>query len=180
MVECLIEANKTENGLMTSKTGVKVLTSVSKVNISFNKTKDLPHEEKNPTRLPSKSFKNITMNNTIGVGGKAGGGGPANYIKTISFEEAWPQNRSLESAVRLSSRKISKQNDNVVVDELASQVAADVAEQETSSSENNQTKEVFRKIKLHSDSEGFRSPLKQINNQLTAAAASCRPGVNKK
>ena len=35
-------------------------------------------------------------------------------------------------------------------------------------SENYPDKELYRKIKLHSYSEGFRSPLKQISNQLVA------------
>ena len=34
--------------------------------------------------------------------------------------------------------------------------------------ENKADKELHRKVKLHSYSEGFRSPLKQISNQLSA------------
>ena len=40
--------------------------------------------------------------------------------------------------------------------------------------ESENTKELFRKVKLHSDSEGFRSPLKQISNQLVSKQQSHR------
>ena len=153
MVECLVDANKTEN-IISLQTGVKVLTSVSKVSISFNKTKELDALAKpsNKRTLLGKSFKNITMNNTIGVGAGKNG---AKYLR--SFDDAWPENRSLKSAVRLSSRKISKESN--VIEELAKSADWEEGREDPS-------KEVFRKVKLHSDSEGFRSPLKQINNQL--------------
>ena len=88
MVECLVDANKTEQHQATINTGngnigVKVLTSVSRVNISFAKTSPVedPDHIANPETdmtkhvktnaaarsLQSKSFKNITMNNTIGT-----------------------------------------------------------------------------------------------------------------
>ena len=40
--------------------------------------------------------------------------------------------------------------------------------------ESKNTKELFRKFKLHRDLEGFRSPLKQISNQLTSKQQSHR------
>ena len=92
MVECMVEANKTGLTLASQSAGVKVLTSVSRINISFHHQKS-SQDEKNEAigsnaakedstladddnlMLPnitstnaaaiktfSKSFKNITMN----------------------------------------------------------------------------------------------------------------------
>merc|ERR1712218_468227 len=112
----MVEANKTGLTLASQSAGVKVLTSVSRINISFHqeKSQDEKNEAKedslnpdNNTILPnagvitnsnavrtfSKSFKNITMNNTIGVsrantnnaGGisKYGDGGGGETFKVI-------------------------------------------------------------------------------------------------
>ena len=93
MVECLVDANKTEQ-VISSNIGVKVLTSVSRVNISFAKTEEIDANEtegkvgaakvKPNTRLHSKSFKNITMNNTIGL---SVGKNLLRNIQAVSFNE---------------------------------------------------------------------------------------------
>ena len=197
MVECLVDANKTEQHQATisntgnGNIGVKVLTSVSRVNISFAKTSpveddlDIANREKDMTKhvkpnaaarsLHSKSFKNITMNNTIGL--SAGGGGGKNFLRhfqSVSINESIMQQKGLEPNVesRKSRKMILKTATNttaVAVEDL-NQAASSV--ELITESEN--TKELFRKVKLHSDSEGFRSPLKQISNQLTSKQQSHR------
>ena len=200
MVECLVDANKTEQHQATSSNtgngniGVKVLTSVSRVNISFAKTSpveehlDIAKPEKDMTKhvkpnaaarsLQSKSFKNITMNNTIGLSaGVSGGGGGKNFLRhfqSVSINESILLKKGLEPNVesRKSQKMILKTATNttaVAVEDL-NQAASSV--ELITESEN--TKELFRKVKLHSDSEGFRSPLKQISNQLTSKQQSHR------
>ena len=168
MVECLADGNKTENGLL-SQTGVKVLTSVSRVNISFGKSKngealgevndeELAHKVKYSTRILSKSFKNITMNNTIGLGGKTN---LLRNLEVISINEGI-MSKSI-GAFPFSSRKMAVFSDslaNNTIEELG-KAASTVEPNEMENS-----KAVFRKVKLHSNSEGFRSPLKQINSQI--------------
>jgi hypothetical protein len=182
MVECLVDANRTEHQILHSTThhhqssGVKVLTSVSRVSISFdNKFKDDIETTKGPSaRVLGKSFKNITMNNTIGVSAKSA---RRNYLEVIvndiplsSSSDPVPANnhKSFNSVVSVISRKMEDTKKEatmqvVVVDQLE-EIAANANSE-------NPNKEVFRKIKLHSDSSGFRSPLKQINNQLQMAAS---------
>ena len=181
MVECLVDANKTEQAISTH-IGVKVLTSVSRVNISFAKTdadQVIDQEAvKSNARLQSKSFKNITMNNTIGLSVAAASAGKnlMRNFQAVSFNDESIMKKGLEKGIPFLSRKmISKTAETVanntiaIVDEL-NKVALcvdNVAAAAVVESEN--SKEVFRKVKLHSDSEGFRSPLKQINNQLTSS-----------
>ena len=162
MVECLFDANKTEMLTATGQTGVKVLTSVSRINISFGQTTTVAQPELEPdqrklskpnkSRVLSKSFKNITMNNTIGVGGKSN---IFKNLEVISFHDGLLQSKTLEKSVPFVSRKMACHGD--AIEEL---------NQDSIVAENN--KDIFRKVKLHSDSEGFRSPLKQINNQLVS------------
>jgi len=171
MVECLVDANKTEQVISTN-IGVKVLTSVSRVNISFAKAEDPDASEaegkvgtakvKPNARLHSKSFKNITMNNTIGL---SVGKNLLRNIQAVSFNEGIMKKGLETTTVPFISRKMSSQtpSNNTVVEEL-NKVATCV---DIVAPESENTKELFRKVKLHSDSEGFRSPLKQINNQLT-------------
>ena len=170
MVECLVDANRTKNEV-GSQMAVKVLTSVSRVNISYGKNKTLEEEvvmevkEEEPktpqlkpnVRLLSKSFKNITMNNTIGLGGK----NILRKIEDISYNEGI-------AAIPFLSRKMAvySETGNNTIDELT-KVARKV---ETSDIEN--AKAVFRKVKLHSSSEGFRSPLKQIHSQISDNSVS--------
>merc|ERR1712166_1404239 len=127
MVECPVDANKTEqlqattSNIGSGNIGVKVLTSVSRVNISFAKTSpedlDIANPEKDMTKhvktnaaarsLHSKSFKNITMNNTIGL--SAGGGGGKNFLRhfqSVSINESIIQQKGLEPNVE--SRKSRK------------------------------------------------------------------------
>ena len=198
MVECLVDANKTEQHQATTSNtgngniGVKVLTSVSRVNISFAKTSpveehlDIAKPEKDVTKhvkptaaarsLQSKSFKNITMNNTIGLSAGVSGGGKnfLRHFQSVSINESIMQKKVLEPNVesRKSQKMILKTATNttaVAVEDL-NQAASSV--ELITESEN--TKELFRKVKLHSDSEGFRSPLKQISNQLTSKQQSHR------
>ena len=171
MVECLVDANKTEQ-VISSNIGVKVLTSVSRVNISFAKTEEIDANEtegkvgaakvKPNTRLHSKSFRNITMNNTIGL---SVGKNLLRNIQAVSFNEGIMKKGLETTTIPFTSRKMISQTpaNNTVVEEL-NKVATCV---DIVAPESENTKEVFRKVKLHSDSEGFRSPLKQINNQLT-------------
>ena len=183
MVECLVDANKTEQVMSSNHIGVKVLTSVSRVNISFAKTdadQVIDQEAvKSNARLQSKSFKNITMNNTIGLSVAAANVGKnlMRNFQAVSINDESIMKKGLEKSIPFLSRKmISKTTEAVggnntiaVVDEL-NKVALcvdNVAVAAATESEN--SKEVFRKVKLHSDSEGFRSPLKQINNQLTSS-----------
>ena len=196
MVECLVDANKTEQHQATTSNtgngniGVKVLTSVSRVNISFAKTSpveehlDIAKPEKDVTKyvkpnaaarsLQSKSFKNITMNNTIGLSGGGGGKNFLRHFQSVSINESIMLKKGLEPNVesRKSQKMILKTATNttaVAVEDL-NQAASSV--ELITESEN--TKELFRKVKLHSDSEGFRSPLKQISNQLTSKQQSHR------
>lgn len=152
MVECLVDANRTEKGL-ASQTGVKVLTSVSRINISFRTEEE--EADKGKPRVLSKSFKNITMNNTIGVSGKMN---ILRNLEVVSIHEGLT-NKTLEGMVPFHSRKMASE-EAPAMDELY--VAASTVEVK----EDQKDKEIFRKIKLHSDSDGFRSPLKQISNQL--------------
>lgn len=172
MVECLVDANKTEQ-VISSSIGVKVLTSVSRVNISFVKEENPDGnvtegkvgaaKVKTNARLQNKSFKNITMNNTIGL---SVGKNLLRNIQAVSFNESIMK-KGLETpnAVPFISRKMISQtpSNKTVVEEL-NKVATCV---DIVAPESENPKELFRKVKLHSDSEGFRSPLKQINNQLT-------------
>ena len=199
MVECLVDANKTEQHQATTSNtgngniGVKVLTSVSRVNISFAKTSpveehlDIAKPEKDVTKyvkpnaaarsLQSKSFKNITMNNTIGLSaGVSGGGGGKNFLRhfqSVSINESIMLKKGLEPNVE--SRKSQKMK---TATNTSTAVAVEDLNQAASSveliTESENTKELFRKVKLHSDSEGFRSPLKQISNQLTSKQQSHR------
>ena len=199
MVECLVDANKTEqHQATTSQTGngnigVKVLTSVSRVNISFPvKTSpvedhlDIANPEKDVTKkhvkpnaaarsLQSKSFKNITMNNTIGLSAGGGGKNFLRHFQSVSINESIMLKKGLEPNVesRKSQKMILKTATNT-----STAVAVEDLNQAASSveliTESENTKELFRKVKLHSDSEGFRSPLKQISNQLTSKQQSHR------
>ena len=194
MVECLVDANKTEQHQATTSTtgngniGVKVLTSVSRVNISFP-VKTSPVEdhldkaEKDVTKhvkpnaaarsLQSKSFKNITMNNTIGLSGGGGGKNFLRHFQSVSINESIMLKKGLEPNVE--SRKSQKMK---TATNTSTAVAVEDLNQAASSveliTESENTKELFRKVKLHSDSEGFRSPLKQISNQLTSKQQSHR------
>ena len=179
MVECLVDANKTEQ-VTSANIGVKVLTSVSRVNISFAKTEDLDTNEQDDqlgggggvakvkanTRLLSKSFKNITMNNTIGLSAGGVGKNILRNFQAVSINES-VMNKGLETNnIPFLSRKMitQKATDSATVEEL-NQAASSV----DVVTEPENAKELFRKVKLHSDSEGFRSPLKQISNQLTSS-----------
>ena len=153
MVECLMDHRTTmvNIGVNQSSSRVKVLTSVSRINIGANKTMEIVEEKAEESRqkacrLLSKSFKNITMNNTIGVSRK-------NSMQLKAFALTFDEG----SSFRIGSRK--------------TEAAANVFEDQ---SENPQPtvqvdKELYRKVKLHSYSDGFRSPLKQISNQLVKA-----------
>ena len=218
MVECMVEANKTGLTLASQSAGVKVLTSVSRINISFHhqESQDEKNEAKedslnpdNNTILPtagaitnsnaprtfSKSFKNITMNNTIGVSrantnvggiskyGAGGGGETFKVILDIPFEldtkeeavvcTTTPSKNLLNSTVPVNSRKLRVQEKDEInlLKELESAShqlehhATTIAVENPNNAEEN-SKDFFRKVKLHSDSNGFRSPLKQISNQL--------------
>ena len=195
MVECLVDANKTEQHQATTSNtgngniGVKVLTSVSRVNISFAKTSpveehlDIAKPEKDMTKhvkpnaaarsLQSKSFKNITMNNTIGLSGGGGGKNFLRHFQSVSINESIMLKKGLEPNVE--SRKSQKMK---TATNTSTAVAVEDLNQAASSveliTESENTKELFRKVKLHSDSEGFRSPLKQISNQLTSKQQSHR------
>ena len=195
MVECLVDANKTEQHQATTSNtgngniGVKVLTSVSRVNISFAKTSpveehlDITKPEKDVTKhvkpnaaarsLQSKSFKNITMNNTIGLSGGGGGKNFLRHFQSVSINESIMLKKGLEPNVE--SRKSQKMK---TATNTSTAVAVEDLNQAASSveliTESENTKELFRKVKLHSDSEGFRSPLKQISNQLTSKQQSHR------
>ena len=196
MVECLVDANKTEQHQATTSTtgngniGVKVLTSVSRVNISFPvKTSpvedhlDIAKPEKDVTKhvkpnaaarsLQSKSFKNITMNNTIGLSAGGGGKNFLRHFQSVSINESIMLKKGLEPNVE--SRKSQKMK---TATNTSTAVAVEDLNQAASSveliTESENTKELFRKVKLHSDSEGFRSPLKQISNQLTSKQQSHR------
>ena len=194
MVECLVDANKTEQHQATASTtgngniGVKVLTSVSRVNISFPvKTSpvedhlDIAKPEKDVTKLvkphtrtlQSKSFKNITMNNTIGLSAGGGGKNFLRHFQSVSINESIMLKKGLEPNVE--SRKSQKMK---TATNTSTAVAVEDLNQAASSveliAESENTKELFRKVKLHSDSEGFRSPLKQISNQLTSKQQSHR------
>ena len=195
MVECLVDANKTEQHQATTSNtgngniGVKVLTSVSRVNISFAKTSpveehlDIAKPEKDVTKhvkpnaaarsLQSKSFKNITMNNTIGLSGGGGGKNFLRHFQSVSINESIMLKKGLEPNVE--SRKSQKMK---TATNTSTAVAVEDLNQAASSveliTESENTKELFRKVKLHSDSEGFRSPLKQISNQLTSKQQSHR------
>ena len=196
MVECLVDANKTEQHQATTSTtgngniGVKVLTSVSRVNISFPvKTSpvedhlDIAKPEKDVTKLvkpnaaarslQSKSFKNITMNNTIGLSAGGGGINFLRHFQSVSINESIMLKKGLEPNVE--SRKSQKMK---TATNTSTAVAVEDLNQAASSveliTESENTKELFRKVKLHSDSEGFRSPLKQISNQLTSKQQSHR------
>ena len=195
MVECLVDANKTEQHQATTSNtgngniGVKVLTSVSRVNISFAKTSpveehlDIAKPEKDMAKhvkpnaaartLQSKSFKNITMNNTIGLSGGGGGKNFLRHFQSVSINESIMLKKGLEPNVE--SRKSQKMK---TATNTSTAVAVEDLNQAASSveliTESENTKELFRKVKLHSDSEGFRSPLKQISNQLTSKQQSHR------
>ena len=197
MVECLVDANKTEQHQATTSNtgngniGVKVLTSVSRVNISFaNKTSpvedhlDIANPEKDVTKkhvkpnaaarsLQSKSFKNITMNNTIGLSAGGGGKNFLRHFQSVSINESIMLKKGLEPNVE--SRKSQKMK---TATNTSTAVAVEDLNQAASSveliTESENTKELFRKVKLHSDSEGFRSPLKQISNQLVSKQQSHR------
>ena len=198
MVECLVDANKTEQHQATTShqtgngnIGVKVLTSVSRVNISFPvKTSpvedhlDIANPEKDVTKkhvkpnaaarsLQSKSFKNITMNNTIGLSAGGGGKNFLRHFQSVSINESIMLKKGLEPNVE--SRKSQKMK---TATNTSTAVAVEDLNQAASSveliTESENTKELFRKVKLHSDSEGFRSPLKQISNQLTSKQQSHR------
>ena len=195
MVECLVDANKTEQHQATTSTtgngniGVKVLTSVSRVNISFPvKTSpvedhlEIAKPEKDVTKLvkphtrtlQSKSFKNITMNNTIGLSAGGGGKNFLRHFQSVSINESIMLKKGLEPNVesRKSQKMILKTATNTTafaVEDLNQ--AASPVELIT---ESKNTKQLFCKVKLQSDSEGFRSPLKQISNQLTSKQQSHR------
>ena len=178
MVECLVDANRTGQVLASQSAGVRVLTSVSRVNISFgNKTTspgvDLEDEEvacSKSARIFCKSFKNITMNNTIGVSRKNDHTKVENEhvfeVVDIPFEEdlvTVSTSNKLNSTVPIKSRKLKIQDEKSELQDLETlKVAAALDNSENS-------KDLFRKVKLHSDSVGFRSPLKQISNQLSSS-----------
>lgn len=160
MVECLVDANKTEQVLAAQSAGVKVLTSVSRISISFQKAdeedggqqRDLVSKS---SRVLGKSFKNITMNNTIGVGMK---------LNVIDIPiTSLVTSQDLKATVAVSSRKMVKSEDEI---DAIEQLANAEANNPVMISNDENPKSVFRKVKLHSNSMGFRSPLKQINNQL--------------
>ena len=158
MVECLMEPEGHRSTDQLTGSRVKVLTSVSRINIGeANKTTaEVEESKKSGGRILSKSFKNITMNNTIGVSRK-------NSMQLKAFAMSFNGGRdasNLTFKLDIRSRKASAELEKVAELEM----------------ENTAKKELHRKVKLHSTSEGFRSPLKQISNQLatsgTAAAAS--------
>ena len=215
MVECMVEANKTGLTLASQSAGVKVLTSVSRINISFHHQKS-SQDEKNEAiggnakedystladndnlmlpnittnanaaiRTFSKSFKNITMNNTIGVSKGAAnidassiskhgvGAETFKVILDIPFEldsikevvnASTPSKNLLNSTVPVNSRKLRVQENEINLKELADRLEHTTTIAVENNAEN--AKDFFRKVKLHSDSNGFRSPLKQISNQL--------------
>ena len=127
MVECLVDANKTQ---------------ASKVSKVFHK-----------------SFKNITMNSVLIV---------ENFDKQLKLDT------KLDSTVvSIKSRKLKGKSTLEELEIESLKIPRDnMATVECS-------KEVFRKIKLHSDSSGFRSPLKQINNQLVSSNSNTS-GANQK
>ena len=150
MVECLMEGNRTSDPPNCSSR-VKVLTSVSRINIGANKSMEVEDEtrKKISGRIFSKSFKNITLNNTIGVSRK-------NSMQLKAFAMSFHGGASevaLKGTVDICSRK------NMTKD-FASSTADQVQSVATPKSENPK-KELYRKVKLHSTSVGFRSPLKQ-------------------
>ena len=163
MVECLMDS---DHGCTTNNQSsrVKVLTSVSRINIGAgNKTcvETVVNEERPPPqpassngRGLSKSFKNITMNNTIGVSRK-------NSMQLKAFALTF-DDKGQSTSFRICSRKAAAAMTELenTVDIPITVTAADP--------ENKADKELHRKVKLHSYSEGFRSPLKQISNQLSA------------
>ena len=150
MVECLMdpESNRTDH-LTGSR--VKVLTSVSRINIGANQTTEV-EESKKSGRILSKSFKNITMNNTIGVSRK-------NSMQLKAFAMSFnggDVSNNVTFKMEICSRKAKAELEKAAEVEL----------------ENSAKKELHRKVKLHSTSEGFRSPLKQISNQLATSGAA--------
>ena len=178
MVECLVDANRTGQVLASQSAGVRVLTSVSRINISFgSKTSpddDVQDDEvafSKSARMLGKSFKNITMNNTIGVSRKNDHTKVENEnlieVVDIPFEDdlvTVATKNKLNSTVPIKSRKLKIQDEKSELQDLESlKVAAALDNSENS-------KDLFRKVKLHSDSVGFRSPLKQISNQLSSSS----------
>ena len=169
MVECLMDRTTVNIGVASNSSQssrVKVLTSVSRINIGANKSMEIVETEDSRNiqqqpggggRLLSKSFKNITMNNTIGVSRK-------NSMQLKAFALTFDEGCKLlqtnsKSSFRICSRKTDAAGG-------PREPAVDAAAEDHS--ENYPDKELYRKIKLHSYSEGFRSPLKQISNQLVA------------
>ena len=177
MVECLVDANRTGQVLASQSAGVRVLTSVSRINISFgNKTSpddDVQDDEvafSKSARMLGKSFKNITMNNTIGVSRKNDHTKVENEnlieVVDIPFEDdlvTVATKNKLNSTVPIKSRKLRIQDEKSELHLESLKVAAALDNSENS-------KDLFRKVKLHSDSIGFRSPLKQISNQLSSSS----------
>lgn len=152
LVECLVDANKTSEQTLSNGTNVRVLTSVSRINVNENEPEKEPPKN---GRTFSKSFKNITMNNTIGV--------VAGKTNLRIFEPMTILNKTMDRSVPFTSRKMAASEE--VIEELgkAASSAAPI--------EIDKSKDIFRKVKLHTDSEGFRSPLKQINNQLGGSSS---------
>ena len=107
-----------------------------------------------------KSFKNITMNSVLIV---------ENFDKQLKLDT------KLDSTVvSIRSRKLRGKS---TLEEL--EIEALHIPRDNMTTVESSTKEVFRKIKLHSDSSGFRSPLKQINNQLVSSNTNTS-GTDKK
>ena len=126
------------------------------------------------------------MNNTIGVSKAANtdasstkhGAETFKVILDIPFEldskevnASTPSKNLLNSTVPVNSRKLRVQENEINLKELESasnrlehHYTTTIAVENTNAGEN--AKDLFRKVKLHSDSNGFRSPLKQISNQL--------------
>ena len=146
MVECLMdpESNRTDH---LSGSRVKVLTSVSRINIGLNKSTE-EETKKSGIRILSKSFKNITLNNTIGVSRKN-----SMQLKAFAMSFSAGDASNLTFKVDICSRKATAASEKNAELDL----------------ENTAKKELHRKVKLHSTSDGFRSPLKQISNQLATS-----------
>ncbi len=165
MVECLVDCNKTDHQKRTaSKSEVRVLTSVSRVSI-IKEDDHMKRTEVNNSRWAGKSFKNITMANTIGISGGKSRLGSADLSVKL-FDIPLETTSTGKDIVMLTSRKRANNKADESVNEDRPVNTPTEAENPDAGQ-----KSLFRKIKVHSDSSGFRSPLKQINNQLQSASA---------
>ena len=164
MVECLVDANKTEN--LQTKSQVRVLTSVSRTTIGptedslENGAYDTKTETdaKRTTRILGKSFKNITINNSRVSK-------LTRQVDTVKLFDI-PFNGSLAPDEKKNTE--SQEADISKSEKALKNVPDTKPKPPIRDEENPEVKDVYRKVKVHSSSSGVRSPLKQINNQLNS------------